>query len=325
MKRFKVITHKDLDGVGCGVVLRTILHGHYVFVKFVGYDDVNQVVHDSLKENWDKIFITDISVNKETAELIDKEYKGKVILIDHHPDLEWLNDGYDWATVRPGEKNKPDTPSGTSLLYEFLMTKFLSSNINIGRNARLEEFIENVRRYDTYIWKSIYHDKVPKRLNDYLGMVGFFSFMDEMVKHIELNEPLLTDDANMVLDFKEKEIEIYIKTKNKNISKRVIDGYVVGFLYAEQYHSELGNGLMELNKDLDLVVMMDLSRKKISIRSLEGKGVDCTKIAQKWYKGGGHELASGSQIPDLISSAVQAMLFRSFTQMPGYDGIIEQK
>lgn len=321
MKKFKIITHKDLDGVGCGVLARCIFRKQYVFVKFVDYTDVNQVVKDSLtKENWDHIFITDISINKETAELIDKNYPGKVNLIDHHPDLDWLNDGYEWAQVTPGTPNRKNTPSGTSLFYEFLKSK-----INIVENKRMVEFVENVRRYDTYIWKNIFNDKEPKKLNDYLGIVGFFSFMDEMVERILINDSLLSDKAIMLLEYKEKEIEMYVKTKNKTISKRIIDGFVVGYVFAEQYHSELGNRLMELNEDLDLVVILDLSRKKISIRSLDGKGVNCTDVAKKWYKGGGHELASGSQIPDMLYSAIKSMLFRSYTEMPGFDGIVEYK
>lgn len=310
MKRFKIITHKDLDGVGCGVVARSIFRKQYVFVKFVDYRDVNQVVRETLlNEQWDHIFITDISVDTETAEFIEMNYADKVNLIDHHPDLDWLNE-YTWANVTPGTPNKLDTPSGTSLFYEFLQLK-----LNIKPHKKLEEFTEIVRKYDTWIWHTIFHDDIPKKLNDYLGITGFFDFMDEMVDNIVNNKPLLSENAELLLKMREKEIDVYVKTKNKTINRRAIDGKLVGFVYAEQFHSELGNRLMELNPDLDLVIIVDIGRKKLSIRSLEEKNVDCTAIARQWYGGGGHKCASGAIIPDLLDLAVKSLLFREYNNI----------
>ena len=306
MKKFKVITHKDLDGVGCGVVARSIFRKQYVFIKFVDYKDVNQVVRETLlneSDKWDHVFITDISVDKETAELIESDFPDKVNLIDHHPGLDWLNE-YNWALVSPGEPNKTDTPSGTSLFYEFLQLK-----LNINSYKKLEEFTEIVRKYDTWIWHTIFHDDIPKKMNDYLGMVGFFDFMDEMVDNIINNKPLLSENAELKLKVREKEIDVYIKTKNKQINRVDIDNKKVGFVYAENFHSELGNKLMEMNPDLDLVIIVDLGRKKISIRSVEEKHVDCTEIAKEWYGGGGHKCASGAMIPDIIDETVKSILF----------------
>ena len=308
--RYKIITHKDLDGVGCAVVALHLLRKQYVYVKFVGYEEVNEEVKKSLlDEKWDHIFITDISVNKETANLINNKFSHKVSLIDHHPGLDWLN-SYKWAKVITGEPNREDTPSGTSLFYDFMI-----NSLGVDKPSRLSEFVELVRRYDTYIWKNVYNDIKPKQLNDYLGMVGFYNFLNEMNERILANKPIFSDEAKIMLKFKEKEIMIYVNSKNKTLTKRVIDGLVVGFVFADQYHSELGNMLMELNSDLDLVVILDLSRKKISIRSLEEKNVNCTDIARKWYCGGGHKCASGSRIPDLLYSAIQSMLFNKYYEV----------
>ncbi len=312
--KYKIITHKDLDGVGCAVVALHLLRKQYVYVKFVDYNDVNQEVKKALiDEDWNHIFITDISVDKETAELINDRFSYKVSLIDHHPGLDWLN-AYKWARVIPGIPNREDTPSGTSLFYDFLI-----KSLGVSKPSRLSEFVELVRRYDTYIWKNVYNDITPKQLNDYLGMAGFYSFLNEMTERILKNEPIFSDEAKMMLKFKEKEIEIYVRSKNKTLSKRVIEGLVVGFVFADQYHSELGIKLMELNEDLDLVVILDLGRKKISIRSIEEKNVDCTAIAKKWYSGGGHKCASGSRIPDMLDSAVKAILFREYNTFPGQE------
>ena len=281
-------------------------------MKFVGYEDVNEEVKKALiEENWNHVFITDISVNKETAELINNEFSHKVSLIDHHPDLDWLND-YKWAKVTTGIPNREDTPSGTSLFYDFMIR-----SLGVEKPALLSEFVELVRRYDTYIWKNVYNDIKPKQLNDYLGMVGFYQFLNEMIERLIDNKPIFSDEAKMMLKFKEKEIEIYVRSKNKTLTKRVIDGLLVGFVFADQYHSELGNMLMELNPDIDLVVILDLGRKKISIRSVEEKNVNCTDIARKWYSGGGHKCASGSRIPDMLDSAIKAILFREYNTMPG--------
>ena len=132
---YKLFTHNDLDGIGCACVLKHVVdvlsfkyrlsNTSQVDVSYLSYDNVNSVIqqfiNDKEYENYTLIFITDISVDEETAKLIDKTIGDKVVLLDHHQHLEWL-DEYPWATVSPF-KYKPfenEASSGTYLLWDYL-------------------------------------------------------------------------------------------------------------------------------------------------------------------------------------------------------------
>ena len=95
----KLFTHTDLDGVGCAILAK-LAFGEEVDISYCNYDDINENVMNYLNHNDDSlsyIYITDIRVNEEVAELLDK--RGGVVLLDHHPTALELNK-YPWCKVR---------------------------------------------------------------------------------------------------------------------------------------------------------------------------------------------------------------------------------
>ncbi|MDK2600547.1 hypothetical protein QO179_23930 [Bacillus stercoris] len=126
LKPVKVFTHTDLDGVGSGLIFQTLYNKDNVSVTYCDYKDINDIVKKFLKTDlskWSKIFITDISVNEEVAELIQNIYQesfNHFVLLDHHGTATWLNK-YEWALVqetfdRDGNTHKT---SGTSLIIDW--------------------------------------------------------------------------------------------------------------------------------------------------------------------------------------------------------------
>ena len=121
MKRFMIITHGDLDGIGAVVIGKTVFNKQKDDFRYCGYHNVNEKVMEVLENgNYSHIFITDISVNEEVADIINTYYSDKVTLLDHHSNLDYLIQ-YDWATVEPGEEGTFGRESGTSLFYKFLL------------------------------------------------------------------------------------------------------------------------------------------------------------------------------------------------------------
>ncbi len=307
MKKYMIITHTDLDGIGAIVVGKTILNKQHIDMKFCGYYNVNETVINALvsSENYSHIFITDISVNENTANYINTCHKGRVTLLDHHSNLEYL-DQYDWAIVKPGEEGTKDRECGTSLFY-----KFLKDKLKFKTNQAMENFVEKVRRYDTWDWHDYYNDNEAKQLNDYFGKIGFFDFINEYVSKIKRNDnELFSDSAKKMLKNSQRNLNQLIKSKEKQMCTKNIDGYNVGFIFSEIYQSEVGNQLLDLHPELDGIILYDLSKNKMSIRSNDKSDFDCSLIAKNWFgNGGGRKNTGGAQIPEEILIQIQNLLF----------------
>lgn len=308
-----VITHSDLDGVGCAVLLKAIARQKKVFIQYASnYIRANEMVKEAIaEEHWEKIFITDLSVPRETAKMIDKDNGFRVTLLDHHPGIEWL-DEYKWATVRPCKPGDVNGHCGTSLVYEYCKEHFgdvIEAHFHYATET-IDKFVETVRRYDLWLWKTAYNDEFAKDLNDYLGIVGFVDFVDKMWDVILSDfKPILSVNDYMLLKYRQREIDNYIKGKIRKVEIREIEGYKVGFVIADRSLSELGNRMMEEIEGIDLALMVNLERGSVSLRSIEEKNVDCTALAKKWFGGGGHKLASGGELSEEKIKEVKDILF----------------
>lgn len=317
--KVKLFTHTDLDGVGCAIVGRTAFKD--IEVTHCDYNNVNEKIKDFLENakvtDYDRIFITDISVNEETAENLDLIFRGGVSgvqLVDHHKTALWLAEKYpEWAHVRVEETNlynaiesRNKVPSsGTTLFYKFLRDKHLP---NVEFNQNLKSFSEVVRRYDTWEWHNVYNDDHPKKLNDLLYLIG----REKFIKRFTSNPlPLFTSDELLLLEVEAHKINKYIFKKEfelKTISK-VIDeiGYDIGIVFAEQYVSELGNELAERAPSLDFIAIIDMANNKVSLRGIHDY-VDLSAIA-KSFGGGGHPKASGFQFSEELKSNLIENIF----------------
>lgn len=309
MKNVKLFSHTDLDGYGCNILIKG-LYNDYHIDKYendnLNYDNINEKVKDFIlnKEyvSFDTVFITDISVNEEVAELIDKLYKYNVIniiLLDHHKTALWLNK-YDWAIVSETmelENGEIEKTSGTELLYNYLCNKF---KINL---CSLKDFVTQVKRYDTWLWKDKYNDIIPKQLNNLFYILGSDRFSRLLLDCPKVD--YFIDSNKLLLELEQDKIQRYIEGKNKNIVQNEINGYKVGIIFAEQYISELGNKLSEMNPEYDLIAI--IGSNTVSYRTTR-EDIDCSKFASI-YGGGGHPKASGSKIDDHIKHKIIDTLF----------------
>lgn len=302
--KVKLFTHTDLDGVGCAIVAKSAFEN--VSVEYCDYKEIDMKINYFLKSvkanDYDRVFITDISVDEGTAELINTHPLGKqkkIQLIDHHGTALWLAEKYDWAEVRVEESNLGlhDDPreqvksSGTSLFYKFLRNKNLP---NIEPNIKLKSFAENVRLYDTWEWYNIFKDNHPKRLNDLLYIIGREKFVERFVSN---PTPTFTDTELTILEIEEHRINKYIwyKKKDVKIDTVLVQGrmYKFAYVFAEQHSSLLGNSIAEdYGNEIDFVVIFDIGNNKVSLRGIHDN-IDLGKEIAKNYGGGGHAKASG--------------------------------
>lgn len=301
--KVKVFSHNDLDGVGCGIV--ALMAHPTADIEYCAYHDINEKVKSFIVtkdyEMYDRIYITDISVNEEVAELIEEHCPTRVRLLDHHGTATWLQDKYLWAWVQE-KRHDGSINSGTNLLFEALTEQghFQGKRYQ----DALTIFVEMVRRYDSWEWKNVYNDQNPMQLNNLFFLVGISKFVNRYVDRfntlnlftvvegfwVEMFDE--TDIAVLTIDNKKK--EAYIKQKEKQMIKANLIGYDVGLVFAEQYISELGNELSERNQDLEFIVIVDMGGKKVSLRTIH-EHINLGKDVASFFGGGGHPKASGFQ------------------------------
>lgn len=311
--KVKLFTHNDLDGIGCAIVAKTAF-GDNCSIEYCSYSKIDEKITSFLRsedyEEYDAVFITDISVSEQTAEIIQESFADKVQLIDHHGTAAWLNK-YDWALVQetegllPGLKDSREErlASGTSLLFRFLWENEIIDNLD------LVDLVEQIRQYDTWDWKNIYNNPTPKQLNDLLMLIGRYKFIDRFIKN---NEVIFTQSERLLLEVENKRIDWYIKSRKNKIVPLSIEGYNIGVVYAEQYHSELGNVLAEEHPEFDFIAMVNFGTNSISYRATK-EDVNVGEFAQK-MGGGGHPKAAGSPIEVELSKALIPVIFKNMMQ-----------
>ena len=300
----KLFTHTDLDGVSCEI-LGKIAFGEDIDVVRCGYGKIDDKVEEFINsdEEYDKLFITDISVNKEIADKL-LSVSDKVILLDHHKTALWLNE-YPYALVQV-EDESVGKMCGAYLFYEYLK----KNHKEFDDTPALKLFIDYVRMYDTWEWKEKYDNIIPKRLNDLMYMDGPNEFIDKMVYRLENNLFILDDTDLMKLQIEQTYINSYIAQKNETlmVNDDLFPGYTVGITFADKYISELGNKLCELHPELDFVVLINMSTLTVSYRTVKDN-LDLSDIA-KGFGGGGHPKASGSRFDASIVNDMLNNIFK---------------
>ncbi len=287
---YKLLSHNDLDGVGCGILAK-LAFGKQVKVRYNSIASLNREVEWFL-ENDDKntfLFITDLSVNDENERKLNDFYQsdGRVQLLDHHKTALHFNE-YEWGHVVV-EDEEGKLTSATSLFYEHLV-----SNRLLKPSEAIAEFVELVRQYDTWEWEKN-ENAHAQRLNALFYLITIEEFEDKMLNRLMTDEHFRFDEfENKILDMEENKIERYIRRKRRELIQTQVGNYLAGIVYAESYHSELGNELGKEYPHLDYIAILNIGGKRLGFRTIHDH-VDVSEVAGT-FGGGGHAKASGSSL-----------------------------
>ena len=287
---YKLLSHTDLDGVGCGILAK-LAFGDRIKIRYNSIASLNREVEWFLEneERNTHLFITDLSVNEENEKRLEEFYQtgGKVQLLDHHKTALHFNE-YKWGHVVV-EDNEGNLASGTSLFYEYLIENELIQTSNA-----IDEFVELVRQYDTWEWEKN-NNQEAHRLNALFFLISIDEFEDKMVNRLQNSDHFFFDEFEQkILDMEEDKVERYIRRKRRELVQTSIGDYLAGIVYAESYHSELGNELGKEYPHLDYIAMLNMGGKRISLRTIHDH-VDVSEVAGH-YGGGGHAKAAGCSL-----------------------------
>ena len=306
-EKIVLVTHNDLDGVGCQILLKRIFPDYDIKVFNCNYDKVDSIVKKLIQsgEHYDRLLITDISVrDKEVIDMIDKQTCFvTVALLDHHDTVEYLNQ-FNWATVKKVDETGKKV-CGTSLLLDYIEKVM---HTDIWQNIRY--FTELVRLWDTWDWvehKDEFEGMLPKKLNTLLHIYGIEKFAYIMYSrlYVGCTEELLDETDELILSIKQEEINNYINQKESTMKKVIVDDHRVGVIFGEMYISETGNELSNRHPELDYIAI--LNGNVISLRTSKND-IHLGEIAKK-YGGGGHQQAAGFSMP---SDKVDELLWLYF-------------
>lgn len=303
----KVLSHTDLDGHGTKIVLKSM--GFKPSVQNLENTQVDAYIEEYVtnilqnpSERPELLLITDISPSPTIANLLEELYQTTdcvVRLFDHHATALHLNQ-YDWAKVVIEENG--NKACGTSLVFDYL----IEQGVQLEKYTldKLIRFVFNVRLYDTWEWES-YNKESAKLLNDLFYIIGPKEFVKKQIENIRGDSSELLSKSDLkLLEIESARIEKYLYSKNKEFVT-IKDFFQdeegkylnVAVVQADNYISELGHYICEENPDIDFVMMIQLTKGKVSLRAVK-ESIDLTPIVTK-YEGGGHPHAAGCSLISL--------------------------
>lgn len=306
--KVKLFTHTDLDGVGAAILAKAV-YGNNVDIEYCEYDNINKKLENFINNEeynkYSRIYIVDISFNEEIGKLLDiinSKYT-RILMVDHHPTAKWISKKYKWATIL--EEIDNDKVCGT-YLFHILLIGENRANLEILR--RFEDFVEKVRRYDTWEWITKYNDIIPKQLNDMLQILGIERFVEKYLSFFEKYKKVWFSKSDiLLLTLRQEEIDRYIEKKEKQIIMMEMQNYKVGIVFGDRFRSELGNILAKRHPELDFIAIIDPSTN-VSLRTIKDD-IDLGLIAKK-FGGGGHPKAAGFTITKDIKKEIINTLFK---------------
>jgi len=272
-----ILTHSDFDGISAGIIGKVVYPN--AKVEYCNYDDINEKVLKYLGKN--TIMITDISVNEEVAEKIEKnnsEYNDCVLLFDHHKTAKWLTK-YNWVIFA-------DDKCGTKVFYEWLLDYYMKIDLHdkVERLAKYVDLVTYTNDYDLWFHKY----PMSKKLNLLAYEYGFDRFMNRFLDNPDCT---LTNTEELILELaEERKIKFIEKQKESMKLYKDNQGKTVAVFLSTQHAGEVRDFINDDNIDYYLFFSLGSG-----IASLRTKGeVDCSEIA-KQFLGGGHSKAAGFQ------------------------------
>jgi oligoribonuclease NrnB/cAMP/cGMP phosphodiesterase (DHH superfamily) len=175
-----IISHNDLDGAGPIIIGKNYFDDvKYFTVSNAAVDKVVKLVLFAPEyADRELILITDCSVvDYSVIKAIDNENKNgrrKILLFDHHATALHLNI-YEWANV-----TQEEFVSGTKLFWRFIEEDAFDV-LGASRFVKIDCLVEKISDWDTWRWKNVTNDDVPRKLSELFSKTGINYFLTKYV------------------------------------------------------------------------------------------------------------------------------------------------
>lgn len=299
MPSYTILTHHDMDGVTCYILLANLFGDQIKHVYSCGYEHIETKIGEIEKEVQEedrKLLITDLSLKKHQYDRLYNHFHGRVYTFDHHESTK-----IEFGNL---QNVKVDTSVSASKLI-FNSVTWVSNRVEA-----LKTLVELVDTYD--MWKideeAFKHAYLLNELWHSYGWNGFVSRFGQ--GYVEITDA-------------EKETVIReVKDRRKLIEDSLVKKYdsdgVIFFFFPEA--NRFINDLLVQNKQYKVYFFVSLETWKVSVR-LRGEGMkSLADVFESVFNGdgtienyGGHPYAGGyvykvKPTMDLFEKHVDAIL-----------------
>lgn len=289
-----LITHYDLDGYGNNILFSAYYRLIDKSIKIIntnyGFDDNIDI--NKLLSDYDKIYITDLSLNENNTK-ISNNYPDRIKLIDHHQLSEIYHSGNNIIDT---------TKSATLLSFEFIYSELIKLDYDKAKffYDNYKELSELISDYD--LWT--HNDSRSIELQLLFSASDKLEFVNRFINYPKIEfSPL----ERYHIDNKLKRLDDRYNSLLNNISEIKIDKdsnrYQIAKLDSLEGMSLVASRYLRSN-DIDYIVLLHTSG--ISFRS---NSTDVSKLANI-FGGGGHKLSAGSPLPQLTNIEKSLELYK---------------
>lgn len=295
-----LLTHKaDPDGISPIIFLKLLRNN--LDYQLLNANDINQKINEIISnktyELYDEIYITDLTLDKHSCELImQSNNSNKFHLFDHHA-FNLVANEYPFGTaISTNEEGINEC--ATSLFYKYLKKEYPE----IFDNPAIEHYSELIRLSDTWDWVKT-NNLEAKKLNDLHDIMGRDNYIKYFVKFFQNNNKFyFTKEQEYLLEIEQDRIQRYLEETEKTMFHATLCGKKCGIVFAEQNRSLLGNYLAQkYSYMLDFIVIINM-QQGLSFRCIK-EDINVAEIASL-YGGGGHIKASGAPMDNSLKKEV---------------------
>ena len=284
--RVLVFTDNDLDGAGSALFIKWLYKNKLTSFKVVEATEstiINEFNNHNV-DDFDKIFILDIDLNKQQIPHIDDS---RVVVFDHHIQHEQDKDAYKLSKV---------VVESHSSCVSLLHSKFKDKVNLTSEQIQLIEFIDDYDSYKLQHKDSLKLNAIHRTYNNPKAE----KFIDAFYEGFR---PYTVQEKNgiklFIKKFKEQlEGQVFIgKIKNyKTVS--IIGNYAI---------SEVAHFIItKHNAEIGIVVNLDT--KTVSFRRSKESSVDVSIIAKSLCEGGGSPAIAGGKLTESFASLTKNFL-----------------
>ena len=178
------------------------------------------------------------------------------------------------------------------------------------RQGILKDFVEKIRRQDTWEWKTKYDDQMADDLAQYFNAVGKEKFIDSMLTKIKENPEkkffFTEDEQEIIMEYKQHIQDVCQKCYEtmKFVGKGNVIFGVGNIPY--KYRNEMAEYIRNNNIEIDALALPNYETMACSFRSIS-EDMDVNEFAMM-FGGGGHKGASSAPISKELCEALKLSL-----------------
>jgi len=257
------VSHLDLDGVGCSIVLQNIYKN--IEFKSLKYGDVDEFLKTVNFKNYDCVILTDISPEHiETFDLSDK-----IFLLDHHETA---------VKYHCPEKNRLiNTKNSASVFVKEFFEKLFNLDFYY-----LNDLISIIDDFD--LWKL--QDPRSKFFNELYFKMYESDFRRRFGNG---NTKLTQEEIDYVLQRKKEFNKLY-----ENLDIYEFDSINACFVISTNFINDICHKLME-EKGYQLTICINPKSRSCSVRTKEDC-LDVGKVLEILGLGAGHKKSAGFRL-----------------------------